>query len=112
MLSLINLKKMEISVQELKSKIDNKEDIVIIDVREPYEYQEFNIGAILIPLGEIQSKIVELEDYLDSEIIIHCRSGARSAAAQQFLLKNEFKNVKNLSGGMLAWVDAFGSQQS
>lgn len=99
---------MEITVAELKAKIDNKENIKIIDVREPYEYEEFNIGAELIPLGNIQSRIGDLEEYIDDEIIIHCRSGARSAAAQQFLLQNDFKNVKNLTGGMLAWIEAFG----
>ena len=99
---------MEITVTELKQKLDNKEDIKVIDVREPYEYEEFNIGAELIPLGNIQAKIVDLEDYIDDEVVIHCRSGARSAAAQQFLLQNDFKNVKNLKGGMLAWIEAFG----
>ena len=103
---------MEITVQELKQKMDNNEDFVLIDVREPYEYQEFNIGGKLIPLGDIQAAIVDLEENIDKEIIVHCRSGARSAAAQQFLLKNDFKNVKNLSGGILAWIDAFGTQKA
>lgn len=99
---------MEITVTELKQRLDNNEKIKVIDVREPYEYEEFNIGAELIPLGTIQSKIVDLEEFIDDEIVVHCRSGARSAAAQQFLLQNDFKNVKNLKGGMIAWADAFG----
>jgi rhodanese-related sulfurtransferase len=103
---------MEISVEELKAKLDNNEDIVVIDVREPYEYEEFNIGAKLIPLGEMQSRIGDIEEWMEKEIIVHCRSGARSAAAQQFLMQNEFKNVKNLTGGMMAWIDTFGTQQS
>ena len=88
---------MEITVTELKAKLDNNENVRVIDVREPYEYEEFNIGGELVPLGTIQSKIVDLEEYIDDEIVIHCRSGAR--------------NVKNLKGGMLAWQEAFGSNK-
>ena len=96
---------MEISVQGLKAKMDNKEDFVLIDVREKYEYEEFNIGAKLIPLGEIMGALEDLEDIKGKEIIIHCRSGKRSAMAQQLMLQAGFSDVKNLAGGVLAWQD-------
>jgi len=94
---------MEISVQGLKAKMDNKEDFVLIDVREKYEYEEFNIGAKLIPLGEIMGALEDLEEFKGKEIIIHCRSGKRSAMAQQLMLQAGFSDVKNLVGGVLAW---------
>ena len=96
---------MEISVQGLKAKMDNKEDFVLIDVREKYEYQEFNIGGKLIPLGEIMGALEDLEEFKGKEIIIHCRSGKRSAMAQQLMLQAGFSDVKNLAGGVLAWQD-------
>ncbi|MDG1296883.1 MAG: rhodanese-like domain-containing protein [Saprospiraceae bacterium] len=96
---------MEISVQGLKAKMDNKEDFVLIDVREKYEYEEFNIGGKLIPLGEIMGALEDLEEFKGKEIIIHCRSGKRSAMAQQLMLQAGFSDVKNLAGGVLAWQD-------
>lgn len=98
---------MDITVQELKQKLDNKEDFVFIDVREPYEYEEFNLGAKLIPLATVPTEMANLEQYKDSEIVVHCRSGARSANAQQFLQANGFKNVRNLLGGVVAWQREF-----
>lgn len=92
----------DITAQELKQRMANGESIHIIDVREPYEYEEYNIGAMLIPLGDLQSKIDDLEDWMNEEIVIHCRSGARSAAAKAFLVKNGFNNVRSLLGGILA----------
>lgn len=94
---------MDITVQELKQKIDNKEAFVFIDVREPYEYEEFNLGAKLIPLGAIPHAIEELEEHKEDEIVVHCRSGARSAAAQSMLQQAGFKNVRNLIGGVMTW---------
>lgn len=95
-----------ISVEELKSRMDAGEKLNIIDVREPYEYAEFNIGAKLIPLGKIQSmQIDEIENLKEEEVIIHCRSGARSMTACMFLDTLGFKNTKNLAGGMLAWQE-------
>jgi len=92
-----------ITAEELKARIDKGEKPFIIDVREQYEFDEFNINGHLIPLGNIQSALPELEEHTDDEIIIHCRSGARSAAAVDFLTKQGFTNVKNLTGGMIAW---------
>lgn len=92
-----------ITVTELKARLDNGETPIIIDVREPYEFEDFNINGRLIPLGTIQAAVPDLEEIADQEIIIHCHSGARSAAATDFLTKQGFANVKNLTGGMAAW---------
>ncbi|MFM9945379.1 MAG: rhodanese-like domain-containing protein [Bacteroidia bacterium] len=92
-----------ITVTELKARIDNGEKPIIIDVREPYEFEDFNINGRLIPLGNIQAAVPDLEEIADEEIIIHCHAGSRSAAAADFLTKQGFSNVKNLTGGMVAW---------
>lgn len=92
-----------ITVTELKARLDLGEKPIIIDVREPYEFEDFNINGRLISLGNIQAALPDLEDFMDEEIIIHCHSGARSAAATDFLTKQGFTNVKNLTGGMVAW---------
>ncbi len=99
-----------ISVEELKARMDAGEKINLIDVREPEEYAEFNIGGTLIPLGRIQTmQIDEIEDKMDEEIILFCRSGNRSMVACMFLDTMGFKNTKNLAGGILAWKDKFGN---
>ncbi|HQV59196.1 MAG: rhodanese-like domain-containing protein [Chitinophagaceae bacterium] len=99
-----------ITVEELKARIDAGEKLNLIDCREPFEYAEFNIGAKLIPLGDIQRmQIEEIEDLKEEEIIIHCRSGQRSMMACMFLDTLGFKNTKNLIGGVLAWQEKFGS---
>jgi rhodanese-related sulfurtransferase len=88
-----------ISVEELKARLDAGEKINIIDVREPSEHMEFNIGGLLLPLGKIQTmQVDELE-----EIILYCRSGQRSMMASMILDTLGFKHTKNLAGGMLAW---------
>lgn len=98
-----------ITVDELKKRMDQGENLNIVDVREPYENAEFNIGGILYPLGNIQSMMVdELEPFRDEEIILYCRSGNRSGQACMILETLGFKNTKNLVGGMLAWQDKFG----
>ena len=95
-----------ITVEELKSRLDNGEQPYVIDVREPHEYEEYNIGAKLIPLGQIQTmQVDEIEHLKDEEIIVHCRSGKRSAMACQILDTMGFKNTKNLEGGVLAWKE-------
>jgi rhodanese-related sulfurtransferase len=99
-----------ISVEVLKARMEAGEKINLIDCREPYEYAEFNIGGKLIPLGLIQQmQIDELEELKDEEIIICCRSGNRSGQACLFLDALGFKNTVNLTGGMLAWKEKFGS---
>jgi rhodanese-related sulfurtransferase len=100
---------MEITVQELQQKLASGEKFVFIDVREPWEYEEFNLGAQLIPVGDVMNKMWELEDHKFDEIVVYCRSGARSGMAQALLLANGFSNVRNLKGGVMAWIDTFGS---
>lgn len=102
---------MDITVQELKAKMDNKEDFVFIDVREPHEYVGFNLGAKLIPLNTIPAAIPSLLEHKDKEVVVHCRSGARSASAKHYMQQQGFSNVRNLTGGVLAWAHAFGSEQ-
>jgi rhodanese-related sulfurtransferase len=95
----------DISVNELKKRLElGTNDFIFIDVREPYEYEEFNLGARLIPLGTIiQAATTDLADDKDAEIIIHCRSGARSGQAKMILMNMGFPNVRNVEGGVLAW---------
>jgi rhodanese-related sulfurtransferase len=98
-----------ISVEELKSRIDAGEKLNLIDCREPHENAEFNIGGQLIPLGKIQSmQIDEIENLKEDEVIVYCRSGNRSMMACLFLDTLGFTNTKNMSGGVLAWKDKFG----
>lgn len=99
---------MEINVQQLKEKLTAKEGFILIDVREPYEHQEFNVGGKLIPLGTITSAIPELETYKDKEVVVYCRSGQRSGMAQQLLQKAGFTKVFNLKGGVIAWAEVYG----
>lgn len=99
---------MDITVQELRQKLDSGEQFLLLDVREPWEYEEFNIGGKLMPVGSLMNQIWELEEYRDQQVVVHCRSGARSAMAQGLLMANGFTNVRNLNGGMLAWLEAFG----
>lgn len=97
-----------ISVQDLKKRLDAGEKINLIDVREPAEYEEYNIGAKLIPLGQIQNmEVDELEPLKEEEIVIHCRSGKRSAMACQILDSMGFKNTVNVEGGVMAWKEEF-----
>jgi molybdopterin/thiamine biosynthesis adenylyltransferase/rhodanese-related sulfurtransferase len=93
----------EIQVEELKRRLDAGEDVFVLDVREPHEYQICNIGGHLIPLGDLPKRIHELDS--SREIVAHCRSGARSAKAVNFLRQAGFRKVHNLSGGILAWAD-------
>jgi rhodanese-related sulfurtransferase len=100
---------MDISVTELQQKLHSGESFVFIDVREPYEYEEFNLGAQLMPLGEVMNRAWELEEHKNHEIVVHCRSGKRSGMAQQMLQAAGFTNVRNVEGGVLAWIDTFGA---
>jgi rhodanese-related sulfurtransferase len=100
----------EISVEELKQRADAGEKLNVIDVREPDEYAEFNIGAKLIPLGNIMSmQIDELDDLKNEELIVHCRSGKRSMQACMVLEQIGFTNTKNVTGGVMAWQEKFGN---
>ncbi len=95
----------EINVNDLKERLDNGEKIFILDVREPHENEAASIpGTTLIPLGTLPDRIGELSQYKDVEFVVHCRSGARSARACQFLMENGFKQPVNLEGGIMAWA--------
>ena len=96
----------EISVQELKEKIDKGENFQLIDVREDFEYETSNLGGELIPLGGI---LIETDQIAtDKPVIVQCRSGKRSAAAiMQLEQVHGFDNLYNLKGGILAWQEAF-----
>ena len=93
----------DISVEELKRRLDAGDDLFVLDVREPHEYQICNINGHLIPLGDLPKRVNELDP--NKEIVAHCRSGARSAKAADFLRNAGFHNVHNLAGGILAWAD-------
>jgi sulfur-carrier protein adenylyltransferase/sulfurtransferase len=93
----------EISVEELKQRLDAKEDFVLLDVREPHEYNICNLNGILIPLNDLPRRMNELDP--SKEMVVHCRSGARSARAVGFLQQAGFTKTKNLAGGILAWAD-------
>jgi molybdopterin/thiamine biosynthesis adenylyltransferase/rhodanese-related sulfurtransferase len=93
----------DISVEELKRRLDAGDDLFVLDVREPHEYQICNINGHLIPLGDLPKRVNELDP--NKEIVAHCRSGARSAKAADFLRNAGFRNVHNLAGGILAWAD-------
>ena len=93
----------EIQPIELKARLDAGDDIFILDVREPHEYQICNLGGHLIPLGDLPARMNELDS--SREIVAHCRSGVRSAKAVTLLRQASFGKVKNLAGGILAWSD-------
>ena len=93
----------EIRPEELKARLDAGDDVFILDVREPHEYQICNIGGHLIPLGDLPARMNELDS--SREIVAHCRSGVRSAKAVTLLRQAGFAKVKNLAGGILAWSD-------
>src|SRR6202140_5449530 len=93
----------EMQVEELKRRLDAGDDLFVLDVREPHEYQICNINGHLIPLGDLPKRVHELDS--SREIVAHCRSGVRSAKAVTFLQQAGFKKVHNLAGGILAWAD-------
>jgi rhodanese-related sulfurtransferase len=101
------------TVEELKAKIDRGEKINLIDVREPHEYAESNIaGSRLFPLGRIQTmQVDDIEDLKEEEVILQCRSGHRSMLACMVLDQLGFKNTVNLTGGILAWQEKYPVQK-
>ncbi|HRI00727.1 MAG TPA: rhodanese-like domain-containing protein [Saprospiraceae bacterium] len=100
----------DITAQELKIKLDNREDFILIDVREIFEHTEFNIGGELAPLQtSFPYKIETLKGSEDKEIVVYCRSGNRSGVAKAMLQNAGFSNVRNLIGGMIHWRTEFNS---
>src|SRR6202048_3269586 len=95
----------QVSVETLKKKLDAKEDVFVLDVREPPEVPIASLGAPLIPVGSLAQRVAELAEHKNDEIVIHCRSGSRSQKAALILKEAGFTNVSNLAGGILAWAD-------
>src|ERR1700742_296848 len=95
-----------ISVEGLKARLDAGESIHLVDVREPGEHEDFNIGGALLPLGNIRNlETDDIDKWKDEEVIFYCRSGNRSGQACMILESAGFSNAKNLTGGMMAWMD-------
>ncbi len=98
-----------ITADEVKFRLDSGEKLNLVDVREPHENTEFNIGGTLVPLGKVQTmQIDEIDNLKNDEVIVYCRSGNRSGQAALMLETFGFTDVKNLTGGMLAWKERFG----
>lgn len=93
----------DITVENLKSRLDSNEKFVFIDVREEWEYDDDNLGAKNIPLADLPNRLAELDNHKDSEIVVHCRSGARSGNAKKFLESKGFSKVRNTIGGIMAY---------
>ncbi|UJP64558.1 rhodanese-like domain-containing protein [Mongoliitalea daihaiensis] len=93
----------DITVEELKDKLNAGEEFLFIDVREEWEYEEDNLGAKNIPLGEFPFALEDFESFKDKEIVLQCRSGARSGNAKNFMVSKGFTNVRNLLGGIMAY---------
>jgi rhodanese-related sulfurtransferase len=101
-----------ITSEEVKERLDKGEQLNLVDVREPHENAEFNIGGVLVPLGKIQTmQVDEIEGLKDQEVIVYCRSGNRSGQAAMMLETMGFSNTKNLTGGMLGWQSKFGNSK-
>ena len=94
---------MDIQVKELKDRLEQGEDVLLVDVREPYEHEEFNIGGMLIPMGNLMERLEDLEKNKEKEIIVYCKTGQRSGVAKHLMQQAGFTNVRNLLGGVVAW---------
>ena len=98
-----------ITVEEMKALLDKGEPIHLVDVREPHEHADFNIGGLLLPLGQVQTlQIKPIEDWKQEPVYFYCRSGNRSGQACMMLESLGFTNVINVTGGMLAWQERIG----
>lgn len=98
-----------ITAEEIKLRLESGEKLNLVDVREPHEHNEFNIGGTLLPLGKVQTMMIDdIENLKNEEVITYCRSGQRSMQAAVMLETFGFTDVKNLVGGMLAWKEKFG----
>lgn len=94
---------MDITVKELKERLDRGEALNILDVREVHEFNAGKISNFNIPMGEIPHQLERLAEFKDQELIVYCRSGGRSGAMTQYLKSQGFQDVRNLIGGVLAW---------
>ena len=93
----------EMTPEELKRRLDAGDNLFVLDVREPHEYQICNLGGHLIPLNDLSKRVSELD--AGREIVVHCKLGGRSAKAVDFLLQSGFTKVHNLAGGINAWAE-------
>jgi rhodanese-related sulfurtransferase len=93
----------DISASQLKELLEGEEKIVLFDVRNPDEFEEDNLGGILVPLGDLPDSLDQFEEFQGQDIYIHCRSGARSDRAKQYLIANGYEKVHNVLGGILAY---------
>jgi len=98
----------QITVADLKAKLDKGETLHVLDVREPNEYEEVNINAKLLPLSALKNFETDaIEDWKDQEVFVHCKSGVRSMQACILLESAGFKDTVNVEGGILAWLQNF-----
>jgi rhodanese-related sulfurtransferase len=97
-----------IHVEDLKELQSSNTEYLLLDVREPDEFDEFNLGGHLLPLGDLLSGLDEIESWKDRKLVVHCRSGKRSVAACEVLSQLGFNEVYNLEGGVMAWVERYG----
>ncbi len=95
----------DISCQEVKDRMDNGDEFNFIDVREEWEYEENNIGAQLIPLGDLPIRLSEIDHLKNEEIVVHCKSGGRSGQAKKFLNTQGYTNVRSMTGGIIAYQE-------
>lgn len=93
----------DITVEDLKELREQGAEFVLVDVREPAEYEKVNLGGRLIPLGQLGERVTEIE--AEAHVVVHCRSGGRSAKAVEILRASGFGNAWNVQGGLLAWVE-------
>jgi len=93
----------DLTPQDVKDRMNNGEDLNLLDVREEWEHEEYNIGGTLIPLGSLPHRLEELEHLKDQEVIVYCRTGNRSGQAKLFLTQQGFSNVKNLQEGTVGY---------
>src|SRR4051812_46409999 len=100
----------EITVQELEAMHSSGADFLLLDVRNPDEYESCNLGGMLIPFMELPDRLGELSK--KKQIVIHCHAGGRSRRATEFLIKEGFKNVFNLKGGISTWINEIGPAKS
>ncbi len=98
----------DIKADELKQKLDNEDNFLLIDVREPHEHEDFNVGGELIPLGTLPNRLNDFASRKEDEVVVYCRSGQRSGVAKELMERQGFKNVRNLLGGMLDYTDRYG----
>jgi rhodanese-related sulfurtransferase len=94
----------DITTQELRERLEKGEKLNILDVREQWEFDEANLNGLLIPLAELPARLDEISQWKKEELIVHCKSGNRSARAKEYLKTQGFENVRNLLGGITEYM--------